>query len=239
MRIAPMVINMLNMRQHMNLQEESFGGYSEQIADYTEKGLQNQHDTAAGGGLRSIVDPYSYRGQLPQPKLVILGTNDRYWPVDAVNLYWDASGRREVHSVRAEQRARYPRLSARVGLGVGSAPACRREKAVAQARLEFHRPGRLVAAAIIVRHQTAIRHGMDGEPQRLAISGKSQWNSQPAQSDEAKDGRFVVDLKKPADGFAAVFAEAQFNGRAMPFYLSTDLRVAKPAKTAAATSGGN
>ncbi len=68
---------------------------------------------------------------------------------------------------------------------------------------------------------------------------ESQWNSRPAQSDEAKDGIFVVELKKPADGFAAVFAEAKFNGRAMPFYLSTDLRVAKPAKTAAATSGGN
>jgi PhoPQ-activated pathogenicity-related protein len=88
--LAPMVINMLNMRKHMDLQKESFGGYSEQIADYTEKGLQDVQDTPRAVNLRAIVDPYSYRDQLPQPKLVILGTNDRYWPVDAANLYWDS-----------------------------------------------------------------------------------------------------------------------------------------------------
>jgi hypothetical protein len=35
-----------------------------------------------------------------------------------------------------------------------------------------------------------------------------------------------------------VFAEAQFNGRAMPFYLSTDLRVTGPAE-AGSSGGGN
>ena len=41
-----------------------------------------------GQSLVAIVDPYQYREKLNQPKLVILGTNDPYWPVDALNLYW-------------------------------------------------------------------------------------------------------------------------------------------------------
>src|SRR5207237_376470 len=32
---------------------------------------------------------YSYRDILTLPKLIILGTNDRYWAQDALNLYWD------------------------------------------------------------------------------------------------------------------------------------------------------
>src|SRR5690606_15378541 len=39
--------------------------------------------------LVSIVDPYAYRERLTMPKLVVLGTNDPYWPVDALNHYWD------------------------------------------------------------------------------------------------------------------------------------------------------
>ena len=37
----------------------------------------------------AIVDPYRYRAVYTQPKLIILGTNDPYWPLDALNLYYD------------------------------------------------------------------------------------------------------------------------------------------------------
>lgn len=86
--IAPMVIDMLNMSQHMTLQKASFAGESsEQIDDY--KGLDEQINTPRGQALRQIVDPWEYRDRLTQPKLIMLGTNDRYWPLEACNLYWD------------------------------------------------------------------------------------------------------------------------------------------------------
>ena len=86
--IAPMVIDMLNMSPHTKLQKESFGGrQSEQIDDY--RGLDDFIDSPRGHVLRQIVDPWEYRDRLTQPKLVILGTNDRYWPLDACNLYWN------------------------------------------------------------------------------------------------------------------------------------------------------
>ena len=86
--IAPMVIDMLNMSQHTKLQRASFGGEpSEQINDY--RGLDAQIDTPRGQALRKIVDPWEYRQRLTQPKLVILATNDRYWPLNACDLYWN------------------------------------------------------------------------------------------------------------------------------------------------------
>jgi PhoPQ-activated pathogenicity-related protein len=39
--------------------------------------------------LRGFVDPYSYRNRYKMPKLLLLGTNDRYWTVDALRHYWD------------------------------------------------------------------------------------------------------------------------------------------------------
>jgi len=37
-----------------------------------------------------MVDPYSYRKQLTMPKMLFMGTNDEYWPVDNVKNYIDS-----------------------------------------------------------------------------------------------------------------------------------------------------
>jgi PhoPQ-activated pathogenicity-related protein len=36
-----------------------------------------------------MVDPFTYRDRLTMPKLIVCGTNDAYWTVDALNLYRD------------------------------------------------------------------------------------------------------------------------------------------------------
>ena len=86
--VAPMVIDMLNMRAQIELQRQTFGGLSEQIQDYEQIHFPERIDSPTGRELVSIVDPYSYRDRLTQPKLILLGTNDPYWPLDALNAYW-------------------------------------------------------------------------------------------------------------------------------------------------------
>jgi len=88
--IAPMVFDILNMPVQIEHQRDFWGSYSPQISDYTEKGLEQVIGTGRGFRLAWISDPYSYRDQLAMPKLIILGSNDPYWPVDAVNLYYPA-----------------------------------------------------------------------------------------------------------------------------------------------------
>jgi PhoPQ-activated pathogenicity-related protein len=87
--VAPLVIDMLNIPAQMEHQLASWGSYSEMLQPYTAPGLPNFISSTAGRQLLSIVDPYAYRGQLTMPKLIVLGTNDRYWTLDAMNLYWD------------------------------------------------------------------------------------------------------------------------------------------------------
>jgi PhoPQ-activated pathogenicity-related protein len=87
--IAPLVIDTLNMQVQMAHQMESFGAYSDQIRDYTMRGLVPLPKTPEAKHLWEMVDPYSYRDKLKQPKLIINGNNDPYWTTDALNLYWD------------------------------------------------------------------------------------------------------------------------------------------------------
>jgi PhoPQ-activated pathogenicity-related protein len=86
--IAPMVIPTLNMKAQTIYQMASWGKYSEQIDDYVSKGLLKEFDTPRGSVLWKLVDPYTYLDQVKVPVLQINGTNDRYWTVDSVSLYW-------------------------------------------------------------------------------------------------------------------------------------------------------
>jgi PhoPQ-activated pathogenicity-related protein len=86
--IAPIVIDMLNFKEQIGLQRASFGELSTEVQDYVNINLPARIDSDLGRKLMDMVDPYSYRDQLLQPKLILLGTNDPYWPLDALKLYW-------------------------------------------------------------------------------------------------------------------------------------------------------
>jgi PhoPQ-activated pathogenicity-related protein len=87
--IAPMVIDMLNMKKQIEWTEQCYGRQSEQISDYTDLNLHLKMDEPRMVELRGWVDPYSYRNRYTLPKLLLLGTNDPYWTVDSLRHYWD------------------------------------------------------------------------------------------------------------------------------------------------------
>ncbi len=87
--IVPMVIDTLNMKKQMERQVKIYGKVSDKIHDYSDTGILDKLSTEEGEKLLSMVDPYSYRDKLTVPKLIVNGTNDRYWTLDGLNLYWD------------------------------------------------------------------------------------------------------------------------------------------------------
>lgn len=88
--LVPIVIDMLALPRHLDLQRASFGGrLSAKLDDYTSRGLEQLVAMPRGGDLLDLVDPYAYRESIPQPKVIALGTNDPYWPLGAVDLYYD------------------------------------------------------------------------------------------------------------------------------------------------------
>ncbi|HEY6675216.1 MAG TPA: PhoPQ-activated protein PqaA family protein [Terrimicrobium sp.] len=86
--IAPMVIDMLNMKAQLDWTEKMYGRQSDEISDYTDLKLHQKLDDPPMQTLRAWVDPYSYRRSYTMPKLLLLGTNDPYWVVDSLRHYW-------------------------------------------------------------------------------------------------------------------------------------------------------
>lgn len=87
--IGPMVIDMLNMPVNIPYHKVVWGDYSIEIQDYVKLGLAQQFGDEKSSDLVKMIDPYSYRKTLTMPKMLFMGTNDQYWPVDAVKNYID------------------------------------------------------------------------------------------------------------------------------------------------------
>lgn len=87
--IAPMVIDMLNIKAQTDWAQKVYGRQSHKISDYTDLNLVAKMALPAMQQLRDWVDPYTYRNRYTMPKLLLLGTNDPYWTVDSLRHYWD------------------------------------------------------------------------------------------------------------------------------------------------------
>jgi PhoPQ-activated pathogenicity-related protein len=229
--LAPAVIDTLNMPKQLPYQIATWGKPSEQIRDYTERGLHKLLLTPRGQQLVHIVDPYSYRDAITQPKLILLGTNDRYWPLDALNLYWpDLPGKKYVlyvpnqgHGLADPERT------------LGTLVALHRQAA-----------GELQLADLDWQfsdeaEQLRLRVKASQQPQRvtawLAESPTrdfrdARWSSQPMQG-EGEGHEFVLPRKK--EGLQAIFGEAVFGTDRVPYFLSTNVKiVGQPAKAGGA-----
>ncbi|MEX2187836.1 MAG: PhoPQ-activated protein PqaA family protein [Pirellulales bacterium] len=229
--IAPMVIDMLNTAEQMKHQVETWGKPSEQIADYTRRGLQDHLASEPGKALNLIVDPYSYRKRLTQPKLIMLGTNDRYWPLDALNLYWDGL-----------EGEKYILYIPNNGHGLKDVARISGSLAALHRRVVENKPLPKLSWKLDTRDEgLSLAVESDIKPKEVRIwmaksrtkdFRDSQWTSRIA---KRGDDAFSYELSTPTEGYAAMFGEAEYNGESAPFYFSTNVRIIG---NAAAAGGG-
>ncbi len=219
--LAPAAIDVLDLTPQMEHQLEAWGEYSEKIHDYTERDLPARLETDAGKALREIVDPYAYRDRLTQPKLIIVGTNDEYWPLDALNLYWDGL-RGEKYILYAPNQGHGIEDMPRVMGGLSAL----HEHVTGGKRLpdlswRFEEGGGTLS--VLIRS--------DAPPLRVSAWVATSttrdfraavWRQFPAR---ATDGGYGYELAVPAEGHAAMFGEAMYAGRDLPFFLSTGVRI--------------
>jgi PhoPQ-activated pathogenicity-related protein len=238
--IAPMVIDTLNVAVQMPHQLAAYGQPSEQVGDYTNAGMFAKLQTPEGKRLLQLEDPYSYLDRLTLPKLLILGTNDRYWAQDALNFYWDDlkgpkwvmytpnSGHdlkngylQVINTLTAFARAQasrtaWPHMSWQYANTMQDVPP---KSSVALTVTSNMKP----ISARLFRAYAKTQDFRD-----------SKWTSEPMAIENAsavETGQYKTrgSLDQPADGYAALFGELTYEIDGKPFALSTQIHIVKGA----------
>lgn len=230
--IAPLVIDTLNMPVQSQNQVTAFGKPSLMIRDYVERGLVPVPDTTEARKLWTMIDPWVYRDKLTLPKMIINGANDPYWPLDALNSYWDdlkgekyvlyvpnaghdlreadANGKKDLVPTRALNT-----LAAFCKCQIFDKPmpkmtwVCKEADGVC--RLDVESAAK-VKAARVWRAQSDTR---DFRPAR--------WTAEPRDPGS-------VTIKAPEKGFAAFYAEYEYELDGLTFTLCTQLRILEAKK---------
>jgi PhoPQ-activated pathogenicity-related protein len=216
--IAPMVIVMLNLGPQGPNQLKVWGQYSEQIGDYVERGLMETVATPTGTNLWKMVDPFTYRQRLLKPKLLINGANDRYWTLNAIDLYWnELQGAKYLIEVpNAGHDLKGNRDWVTSGLGtffhhvVLNRPMPQLTWDFAErAGGDFHITIRSNPAPQAARVWTARAENRDFR--------ESKWDGSPLKPGETMS----YHGQTPSSGRVALFGEAEYQVNGMPFHLTT------------------
>ncbi|HAA85869.1 MAG TPA: hypothetical protein DCE14_05920 [Kosmotogaceae bacterium] len=223
--IIPISYDTLNLKDQMEHQLVAWGDYSRSIREYVETGVLNSLEGEREEVLFRMVDPYTYREDIKVPKIIVVGTNDPYWPADAAELYFhglvgekgmvyapnaghDADISRVLFSIKAmfvalEKEVGFPAISAVYQLNEDSAKH--------SFSLHLHEDDwELSEIRIYTAHS-------DSRDMRQA-----RWNSQTLKS--AID---VVALDQ-TERFTAVYFEAVFSLEDARLLFSTPIRVLEP-----------
>lgn len=87
--IVPMVFDNLKMDEQMRRQMTLWGRPSDMVDDYVRRQLHLIEQSKRGPELVSMVDPWQQLSEVACSALVVNGANDRYWAVDALQLYYN------------------------------------------------------------------------------------------------------------------------------------------------------
>jgi PhoPQ-activated pathogenicity-related protein len=221
--IALIVYDNLNIPAQMRHQREVFGGFSEQIREYEERGLL---DLVVGNGkaqeIVQLVDPYFYRERLTMPKLIINGTNDRYWALDAANFYfYDLPGEKHIlyvpnagHGLEGGLDRVLRTLTAFFNRVAGR---------IAFPKLQWQWKQEGNSMTLVIRSEPKPKEVLIWTAKAPTKDFRdAKWSSQTIND---ADGEFKFTLNPPEQGFAAAFAELVYEIGGQSFSLCTTVRI--------------
>lgn len=224
--IAPVVIDLLNMKPSFEHHWRAYGAWAPAISDYEEEGIMAWQGSREYQRLRELVDPYAYRDRLAMPKFIINASSDEFFLPDSWQFYW--------HDLPEPKALRYVPNTGH-SLDGTDAPASLiafYEHVVTDTALppfdwRVADDGTIHVITNPNRPPTDLRlwtaTNPEGRDFRLGQIGRS-WTAQPI--DRTADGRYAIMVDAPERGYTAYFVEATFaDGSAYPPKRSTGIVV--------------
>ncbi len=231
--IAPIVIDTLNMPVQMGNQLKAFGKPSEMIRDYTAAKLVPIPDTPEAKKLWQMIDPWVYRDKITVPKMIINGANDPYWPLDALNSYWDdLKGDKWVlyvpnagHDLReADAKGQKELLPTRAVNTLSAFSRC----------MIFDKP--MPGLSWVCDEKAGVcrlavtQNGAKPTAPRVWTAEADTRDFRKAVWSEDKAAKLPAEVLAPEKGFRAFYAETEYDLDGLKFTLTTQLRILEAKK---------
>ena len=155
-----------------------------------------------GTELWSMVDPFTYRDRLTIPKFLINGSNDRYWTLNALDLYWNKlkGPKYVVELPNAGHGLEVHRDWAINGLGAFFRHSVTGRPMPALS-WSMKSPASADSTLTIHADSMPLRHGSGRRRPGIAISANSKWTSSPLQAGTTITASFA----RPALGHLAAW----------------------------------
>ena len=235
--IAPVVIDMLNIRESMRNHHEAYGFWAPAIGDYERAGLMDRMDDDAMTPLLNIVDPYSYRERMTMPKCIINASGDQFFTPDSSQFYFAALPGEKLlayvpnadHSLRNSNALET--LTAFYASVVDGRP---------RPEVEWELAG-----------ETGWRVSCDPPPTRALLWHAVNPEARDFRLDKVGpiyksrelspdgDGKYSGVVARPKEGFAAVFVQLECDiGAGVPLRVTTPVTIISAGSGAATSSGG-
>ncbi len=227
--IAPMVIDTLHVSAQIPHQLAAYGKPSEKVQDYTSSGMLEKLSTPQGKRLLELEDPYSYRDRLTLPKLIVLGTNDRYWSQDSLNLYWDdLKGPKWIlYNSNAGHALDGLDTKLRVLNAVGAfARAVAGETALPKPTWEYSTKN--ATSILTVRSDKPLKSAKLWHAHAPTQDLRdAKWTSEPMEplNPTGPTTAFIGHQPLPAEGYTATYAELAYSQGGKPFSLTTQIKI--------------
>jgi len=223
--IVPMVYDNLNLPAQMRHQLEAWGDYSHMIEEYTERGLPDLVHMGVGRRLAAMVDPYSMREHARMPKLIITGTNDAYWPLDAANLYWDETPAPKYILYVPNSGHGLEDMLRVINAQVGFFLACTGRGPLPAPTWRFEDTGYLKLTIDPGDEPSVVRVNEWKARSPSRDFREAEWAVQEALEHR---GGYIARALHPDEGYTALFGEVIYDADGREFPLSTNVRIIGP-----------
>lgn len=205
--IAPMVIDMLNMPVTLDYQKQLYNEYSEEINDYVNLEIPQAIHSEFGSAVVQMIDPYFYRDKLTVPKLILMGTNDPYWTLDAIKHYInEIPGKNMLHYVPnaghdlGDKTQAFGALNAYFSLMLN-----KEEYPVATWNLT--EKGNTIQLNVMAHPSNLIGARLWEAASDTRDFRKSKWNSSELPLNSKNKSAIAVKIKKPQKGYKGFYVD--------------------------------